>query len=40
MAQNIENINFRTFDCNFTTIVSTEGKLRFLSLFEHFWPDP
>ena len=28
------------FHCNFTTIVSTEVKLWFLSSCEHFWPDP
>ena len=28
------------FHCNFTTVVSTEVKLWFLSSLEHFWPDP
>ena len=28
------------FHCNFTTMVSTEVKLWFLSSLEHFWPDP
>ena len=28
------------FHCNFTTMASTEVKLRFLSSLEHFWPDP
>ena len=28
------------FYYNFTTMVSTEGNLLFLSYFEHFWPDP
>ena len=40
MAQKMENIDFRTFLLNFTTMVSTEGKLWFLSFTEHFWPDP
>ena len=42
MAQNMENIYFCTFFfsffyCNFTTIVSTEVKLWFLSSLEHFY---
>ena len=41
MAQNMENIDFlHIFYCNFTTMVSTEEKLWFLSYLEHFWPDP
>ena len=28
------------FHCNFTTMVSTEVRLWFLSSLEHFWPDP
>ena len=41
MAQNMENIDFRIFFyCNFTTMVSAEVKLCFLSSLEHFWPDP
>ena len=42
MAQNMENIDFRTFLAvtSLTTVVSTEIKLRFLSSLEHFWPDP
>ena len=38
MAQNMENIDI--FHCNFTTMVSTEVKLWFLSSLEYFWPDP
>ena len=40
MAQNMENIDFLIFYCNFTTMVSTEVKLWFLSSLEHFWSDP
>ena len=41
MAQNMENIDFHTFfHCKFTTMVSTEVKLWFLSSLEYFWPDP
>ena len=36
MAQNMENIDFHTFYCDFTTMVSTEIKLLLLSAFEHF----
>ena len=28
------------FNCNFTTMISTWVKLRFVSSSEHFWPDP
>ena len=31
---------FTHFYRNCATLVSTEGKLWFLSSFEHFWPDP
>ena len=42
MAQNIENIDWfsHIFYYNFTTVVSAEVKLWFLSSLEHFWPDP
>ena len=41
ITQNMENIDFHNFFyCNFTTMVSTEVKLWFLSSLEHFWPDP
>ena len=40
MAQNMENIDFRTFFyCFFTTMISTEVQLWFLISLENFWPD-
>ena len=29
----------RIFNCNFTTMVSSEVEVRFLSSLDHFWPD-
>ena len=40
MAQNIENIDFRTFFTVTSKQFSTEVNLWFLSSLEHFWPDP
>ena len=40
MAQNMENVDFHTFfTVNFTTMVSTDVELWFLSSLEHLWPD-